>query len=313
MATIAPIRNLRRSIIFSQTRRWSSPGAGHSTGISSDHHDIPSRRLEGQGETRRLDRCIAAGTEPLLERIIHIATHPGEVVLDRFLGSGTTAAVAHKMGRRSVGIEWEPSTVATYALPRLTKVVTGDDRNGISAAVGWQGGGGFRLLDVAPSMFEADGGRAYLADWAVNGSLAEATAAQLGYEHEVQPPFCGRKGRTRLTVVDGLVNDAVARVPVGALDKDERGVVCGTGIDPICIDPGASPWRSGELGVNPRFFTRLSPGFAEVQVARAYRLASRPRRMKPVLGPVTLASPPCTYQCLFVCQALSGRGSLAQS
>ena len=75
-------------------------------------------------------------------------------------------------------------------------------------------------------------GRVYLAEWAVNGALSEATAAQLGFVHDVEPPFCGRKGRTRLAVVDGLVNENVARVLAGVLPEEERVVVCGTSVDP---------------------------------------------------------------------------------
>ncbi len=167
-----------------------------------------------------------------MRRIIHIASEPGDVVLDCFLGSGTTAAVAHKMGRRWVGIEWSAETIATYALPRLTSVVRGDDPGTVTEAVGWPGGGGFRLVEVAPSMFEDDEGRVVLADWATNSALGEATAAQLGFEYVDESPFCGRKGRTRLAVVDGLVGAEVVRVLVGALGADERVVVCGTAIDP---------------------------------------------------------------------------------
>ena len=81
-------------------------------------------------------------------------------------------------------------------------------------------------------MFEAEQGFVYLANWMVNGKLAEATAAQLGYAYEPDPPFTGRKGRTRLAVVDGVVNEDVVRLLVAALADDERVVVCGTGIDP---------------------------------------------------------------------------------
>lgn len=169
--------------------------------------------------------------ERLLQRIIHVATEPGDLVLDCFVGSGTTAAVAHKMGRRWIAVEREAQTVETFALPRLTKVVAGDDTGGVTADTGWAGGGGFRVLDVAPSMFEADAGLVFLADWMTNGALAEATAAQLGFEYEQDPPFAGRKGRTRLAVVDGVVNESVVRLVVSALPERERVVICGTGID----------------------------------------------------------------------------------
>lgn len=189
----------------------------------------------GKEEVRRL----VEGSEPfatpkpekLLHRIIAIATAKGDLVLDPFLGSGTTAAVAHKMGRRWVGIEREQATVETYVMPRLRKVVAGEDPGGVTELSGWSGGGGFRRLNVAASMFEADAGLVFLGDWMTNGKLAEATAAQLGYEYEASPPFSGRKGRTRLAVVDGVVNEAVVRILCSALGDTERMVVCGTGID----------------------------------------------------------------------------------
>ena len=169
--------------------------------------------------------------EQLLTRIIHIASNPGEIVLDCFLGSGTTAAVAHKMGRRWVGIERETETVKTYAIPRLTKVIQDEDPGGITDKVGWEGGGGFRVIEIGASMFDADDGLVFLADWTTNGALSEATAAQLGFDYEDSPPFAGRKGRTRLAVVDGVVNESVVRILASALEEAERVVVCGTGID----------------------------------------------------------------------------------
>ena len=93
--------------------------------------------------------------ESLISRVIHIATNPGDLVLDSFLGSGTTAAVAHKMGRRWIGIEMGEHA-ATHCLPRLQKVIDGE-QGGISAAVGWQGGGGFRFARLGAPIFDADG------------------------------------------------------------------------------------------------------------------------------------------------------------
>ena len=93
--------------------------------------------------------------ERLLHRILHVATNPGDLVLDSFLGSGTTAAVAHKMGRRWIGIELGEHC-HTHCLPRLKKVVDGADPGGITEAVGWKGGGGFRYYRLAPSLLMQD-------------------------------------------------------------------------------------------------------------------------------------------------------------
>lgn len=202
----------------------------------------------GKEEVRALVGDVFATPKPekLLERVIRIGTDPGDIVLDCFLGSGTTAAVAHKMGRRWVGIEREAETLSEFAMPRLEKVVRGEDPGGITDVADWQGGGGFRVLDVAPSMFAEDGGMVYLADWATNGRLAEACAAQLHFEVEPDPPFAGRKGRMRLAVVDGLVNEDAVRLLVQALPDDERLTVCGTAVDPAVravlreLRPGSS-------------------------------------------------------------------------
>ena len=191
---------------------------------------------QSKAEIKKLFPDIAPFDTPkperLLQRIIHVATEPGDIVLDCFLGSGTTAAVAHKMGRRWLGVERAAATIEDFALPRLTKVVEAQDRGGITEALEWGSGGGFRVLEVAPSMFQLSEGLVVLSEWATNASLAEVTAAQLHYQYEYNPPFCGRRGRSRLAVVDGLVNQDVVRLLVPALAEDERLIVCGTAIDP---------------------------------------------------------------------------------
>ena len=93
--------------------------------------------------------------ERLIYQILHIATKPGDLVLDSFLGSGTTAAVSHKMGRRYIGIEMGEHAI-TYCVPRLNKVIDGE-QGGISKSVGWQGGGGFRFYRLGPPVFDEAG------------------------------------------------------------------------------------------------------------------------------------------------------------
>ncbi|WP_052091286.1 site-specific DNA-methyltransferase [Modestobacter caceresii] len=163
--------------------------------------------------------------EGLLERVIHIATDPGDIVLDCFAGSGTTAAVAHKMGRRWVTSELSPTNLTNYTRPRLEKVVNNEDPRGITASIGWQGGGGFRVMEVGASMFETDeDGGILLAEWATNGAFAEAVCAQLGYERlgPESRPFSGRKGRMRLAVVDGVAGDTEVDFLVSHLAEGER-------------------------------------------------------------------------------------------
>lgn len=93
--------------------------------------------------------------ERLIQRIITIATNPGDLVLDSFLGSGTTAAVAHKMGRRWIGIEMGDHAY-THCKTRLDKVVSGEDKGGVSKAVDWKGGGGYRFYELAPTLIRFD-------------------------------------------------------------------------------------------------------------------------------------------------------------
>ena len=93
--------------------------------------------------------------ERLVHHVLHIATNPGDLVLDSFLGSGTTAAVAHKMGRRYIGVEMGDHAVS-HCAPRLKKVIDGE-QGGISKRVDWTGGGGFRFYRLGPPAFDANG------------------------------------------------------------------------------------------------------------------------------------------------------------
>jgi adenine-specific DNA-methyltransferase len=114
--------------------------------------------------------------ERLLRQVIEIATAPGDLVLDSFAGSGTTGAVAHKMGRRWIMIEVIESTCETHAIPRLRKVVDGEDKGGVTETVGWKGGGGFRYYCLAPSLLQKD----HWGQWVVNKNYnAEMLAAAI--------------------------------------------------------------------------------------------------------------------------------------
>jgi adenine-specific DNA-methyltransferase len=93
--------------------------------------------------------------EKLVRTIIQIATKKNDIVLDSFLGSGTSAAVAHKMGRRWIGIELGDHCYS-HCIPRIKKVIDGEDQGGISKAVNWKGGGGFRFYELGPSLIKKD-------------------------------------------------------------------------------------------------------------------------------------------------------------
>lgn len=93
--------------------------------------------------------------ESLIFKLLELTTNPGDLVLDSFLGSGTTAAVAHKMGRKWIGIELGEHC-DTHCVPRLKKVIDGEDAGGITKSANWRGGGGFRYYNLAPSLVKFD-------------------------------------------------------------------------------------------------------------------------------------------------------------
>lgn len=119
--------------------------------------DVGTTR-EANGEVRAFvegDFFDTPKPERLLERVLMLATNPGDLVLDSFAGSGTTGAVAHKMGRRWIMVELGEHC-HTHIIPRLKKVIDGEDQGGISKAVNWKGGGGFRYYRLAPSLIVND-------------------------------------------------------------------------------------------------------------------------------------------------------------
>jgi len=121
--------------------------------------------------------------ERLLRRVLEIASNPGDLVLDSFGGSGTTGAVAHKMGRRWIMIELGEHC-NTHIIPRLTKVIDGTDSGGITEAAGWKGGGGFRYYRLGPSLMEKD----KWGNWIINkeynpAMLSEALCKLEGFRY----------------------------------------------------------------------------------------------------------------------------------
>ena len=131
--------------------------------------------------------------EKLIERILFLGTKEGDIVLDSFLGSGTTAAVAHKMGRKWIGVELGEHAV-THCYPRLKQVVDGE-QGGISKAVDWKGGGGFKFYTLAPSLLNQD----KFGNWVINKEynpdmLAAAMAKQEGFRYQPDPHAYWKQG-----------------------------------------------------------------------------------------------------------------------
>ena len=131
--------------------------------------------------------------ERLIKRVLEIATDECDLVLDSFLGSGTTAAVAHKMGRRWIGIEMGDHA-KTHCAVRMKKVVDGE-QGGISKSVKWQGGGGFRYYELGEAILKEDG--------SLTGDISfEVMAAHVWFS-ETKTPYAGDKKSTVLGVHEG--------------------------------------------------------------------------------------------------------------
>ncbi len=134
--------------------------------------------------------------ERLLARIIAIATDPGDLVLDSFAGSGTTGAVAHKMGRRWIMVELGEHC-HTHIIPRLKKVIDGQDPGGITAAAGWKGGGGFRYYRLAPSLLAKDKWGNWVVSPEFNAAmLAEAVCKLEGFTYAPSETVYWQQGRS---------------------------------------------------------------------------------------------------------------------
>lgn len=126
--------------------------------------------------------------ERLIKRCLDLTTQPGDLVLDSFAGSGTTGAVAHKMGRRWIMVEVIEETCVSLDIPRLQRVVDGIDQAGISKAVDWKGGGGFRYYKLAPSLLAQD----KWGNWVISkeydaAMLAEAACKLEGFTYAPVP------------------------------------------------------------------------------------------------------------------------------
>ena len=144
--------------------------------------------------------------ERLLQRIIHLSSNPGDIVLDSFLGSGTTAAVAHKMNRRYIGIEMGDHAM-THVVPRLQKVVDGE-QGGISQAVQWQGGGGFRFYQLGEAIFDDDGQLNQRVSFAALAAHIWFTETGTPYAGQGDSPLIGVWGETAYYLLyNGILGD----------------------------------------------------------------------------------------------------------
>jgi adenine-specific DNA-methyltransferase len=167
-------------------RIYAEPDATRPPETIWPHTEVGSNRTS-KAEVKAIDRSAKPFDTPkpekLLRRILSIASNPGDIVLDSFAGSGTTGAVAHKMKRRWIMVELGEHCV-THVIPRLRKVIDGDDPGGITNLAEWNGGGGYRYLRLAPSLLEKD----QFSQWVISKSynaemLAEAMCRHMGFTY----------------------------------------------------------------------------------------------------------------------------------
>jgi adenine-specific DNA-methyltransferase len=161
--------------------------------VSNIWTDIPTNNLQSEGGV-----SFPSGKKPefLVRRIIQMLSNEGDIVLDSFAGSGTTGAVAHKMGRRWIMIEIG-SHADTHVSPRLQNVVNGADPSGVTLSVNWKGGGGFRYYTLAPSLLEQD----RHGNWVISrdynpAMLAEAMCKHMGFTYEPSQEVYWQQGRS---------------------------------------------------------------------------------------------------------------------
>jgi adenine-specific DNA-methyltransferase len=170
--------------------------------------------------------------EQLIQRVIQIASNPGEWVLDSFAGSGTTGAVAHKMGRRWIMVELGEHC-HTHIIPRLKKVINGEDKGGITEAADWKGGGGFRYYRLAPSLLEKD----KFGNWVISKEynppmLAEAMCKLEGFTYAPSDTVYWQHGHSTETDFIYVTTQTLAREQLQKL-SDEVGegrsliIMCG--------------------------------------------------------------------------------------
>ncbi len=173
------------------------------------HYDEVGHTQDAKKEILQLFSKDVFGTpkpEALLSRIIHIATSKGDFILDSFLGSGTTAAVAHKMGRNYIGIEMGEHA-ETHCAARLIKVVDGE-QGGISGEIEWRGGGGFRFYRLGSPVFDTDGHICSDIKYPVLAAHVWFSETGSHYTAETQTPALGvHNDRAVALLYNGVLSD----------------------------------------------------------------------------------------------------------
>ncbi|MCM1519036.1 MAG: site-specific DNA-methyltransferase [Pseudoflavonifractor sp.] len=178
--------------------------------------------------------------EKLVAQIISMTTSEGDLVLDSFLGSGTTAATAHKLGRRWIGVELGDHAFS-HCVPRLKKVIQGKDIGGITSDVNWKGGGGFKFYELAPSLLNHDKHGNLVINKEYNADmLAAAMAKQEGYTYEPDTEVYWKQGSgsekdSIFTTTQFLTAEALQQLHE-QIGEDESLLICCTSFQSECCN-----------------------------------------------------------------------------
>lgn len=170
--------------------------------------------------------------ENLIERILKLSTKPGDLVLDSFLGSGTTAAVAQKMGRKWIGVEMGDQAY-DFCKVRLDKVIDGSDQGGITKSVNWKGGGGYRFYELAPTLVVTDKFGNHVINKEYNADmLAAAMALQEGFTYCPDDTFYWKQGKNEnayiFTTTSHVTADYLASIHSEMQDDEYLVIACKT-------------------------------------------------------------------------------------
>lgn len=204
--------------------------------LTSLWDDILSNNIHNEGG---VDFPKSKKPEALIKRCLEISTQEGDIVLDSFLGSGTTAAVAHKMGRRYIGIEMGDHAYS-HCKKRLDMVISGEDVGGISKAVNWQGGGGYHFYELAPSLLIKN---TKLPVYQINPSytfemLCEAICKIEGFRYKPQDAFHGHSSEKRfIHITTEFINAGYIKSLSARLAEGQSLLIYGTKIQSDMILP----------------------------------------------------------------------------
>jgi adenine-specific DNA-methyltransferase len=224
--------------------------------------------------------------ERLMSRILGIATNPGDLILDSFAGSGTTGAVAHKMGRRWIMVELGEHC-HSHIIPRLKLVIDGADNGGVTEAIGWQGGGGYRYYKLAPSLIVNDrwGNQVINPDYNA-AQLAEALAKLEGFTYAPSETRWWQHGHSSERDFIYVTTQNLATEQLQALSdevgSDQSLLVCCSAFRGVTATQAADRWPNLTLKKIPKMvLARCEWGHDDYSLNVANLPMSQPDKRQP--------------------------------